>query len=49
MKEAKEMVKGSAKQKNKHRFYGNFMKRTGAKGYEEDMDWVLRHFFNQGI
>ena len=44
--EAKEMVKGSAKQKNKHRFYGNFMKRTGAKGYEEDMDWVLRHFFN---
>lgn len=32
--------------KNRHRFVGNFMKRTGAKGFEKDLDWVLGHYFN---
>ncbi len=32
--------------KNRHRFVGNFMKRTGAKGFEKDLDWVLSHYFN---
>ncbi len=44
--EAKELLKGSAKQKGRHRFFGNFLQRKGAKGYEQDMEWVLRHYFN---
>lgn len=44
--EAKELLKGSAKQKGRHRFFGNFLQRKGAKGYDQDMEWVLRHYFN---
>ena len=44
--EAKEIVNGSIKQKNRHRFYGNFMHRTGAEGFEQNMQWVLRHYVN---
>lgn len=44
--EAKELLKGSAKQKGRHRFFGNFLQRKGAQGYEQDMEWVLRHYFN---
>lgn len=46
LKEAKELVHGSVKQKNRHRFFGNFMQRKGAEGFETDLDWVLRHYFN---
>lgn len=35
------------KRSSRHRFWGNLMHRTGAKGYEsQDLDWVLRHYFN---
>lgn len=44
--EAKEMMKGSVKKKNRHRFFGNLMHRQGVKGYEQDLNWVLRHYFN---
>ncbi len=44
--EAKELVQGSVKQKNRHRFFGNFMQRKGVEGFETDLDWVLRHYFN---
>ena len=44
--EAKEMLDGMVKKKGRHRFFGNFMQRTGADGYEQEIEWVLRHYFN---
>ncbi|MBQ3451781.1 MAG: hypothetical protein IJG32_05925, partial [Selenomonadaceae bacterium] len=44
--EAKQIVDGAVKTKNRHRFLGQLLKRKGYKGYEQDMDWVLRHHFN---
>lgn len=44
--EAKEIVNGAVKTKNRHRFLGQLLQRKGYKGYEKDMDWVLRHHFN---
>jgi hypothetical protein len=32
--------------KARHRFFGNMMKRTGAKGFDEDVQWVLAHYLN---
>lgn len=46
LEEAKALMEGSARMKNRHRFFGNAMHRTGVKGYETDLDWVLRHYFN---
>jgi len=46
MTEAREMMQGKLKLKNRHRFYGNFIQRKGATGYEKDLGWVMRHFFN---
>ena len=45
--EAERLLDGSVKLKNRHRFLGSTMKRKGAKGYSEDMQWVLRHWANQ--
>ncbi len=44
--DAKALIEGSARMKNRHRFFGNAMHRTGVKGYETDLGWVLRHYFN---
>jgi hypothetical protein len=44
--EAKEVVKGSAKKKNRHRFFGHTLQRHGANGFEQDMRWALSHYFN---
>ena len=44
--EAKELVRGSARMKNRHRFFGNTLQRKGVEGYEQDLNWVLRHYFN---
>lgn len=44
--EAKEMLDGMVKKKGRHRFFGNFLRRTGADGYEQEIEWVLRHYFN---
>lgn len=27
-------------------FFGNFLQRKGVDGYEKNMDWALRHYFN---
>jgi predicted RNA methylase len=46
LEDAQGLMDGIAKMKNRSRFVGNFMERKGAKGYEQDLDWVLRHYFN---
>ena len=46
LKEAKEIVGGNARKKARHRFFGHTLQRKGAKGFEEDMQWGLRHYFN---
>ena len=46
LEDAKSLIEGSARMKNRHRFFGNTMHRTGVDGYETDLDWVLRHYFN---
>jgi len=47
--EAKEMLEGKVRLKGRHRFFGNAMHRTGVEGYETDLDWVLRHYFNSAV
>ena len=44
--EAKDMLDGAVRLKGRHRFFGNAMHRTGAAGFETDLDWALRHYFN---
>ena len=44
--EAKRLLDGSVRMKNRHRSLGNAMHRKGAKGFETDMEWVLSHYFN---
>jgi len=44
--EVKKFLADSVNKKNRHRFFGNLMHRKGVNGYEEDMDWVLSHYFN---
>ena len=46
LSEAKAIVDGAVKLKNRHRFLGQLLKRKGYEGYEKDMDWILRHHFN---
>ncbi|MCI6233219.1 MAG: glucosaminidase domain-containing protein [Selenomonas sp.] len=44
--EAKDMLDGAVRLKGRHRFFGNALHRTGAAGFETDLDWALRHYFN---
>ena len=44
--EAKDLLDGAVRLKGRHRFFGNAMHRTGAQGYETDLNWALRHYFN---
>ena len=44
--EAKDMLDGAVRLKGRHRFFGNALHRTGAEGFETDLDWALRHYFN---
>lgn len=44
--EAKDLLNGSVKMKNRHRFLGNLLHRKGVEGYETDLPWVLRHYVN---
>lgn len=32
--------------KGRHRHLGNLMKRKGAEGFEQDVQWALEHYFN---
>ena len=43
---AKDMLDGAVRLKGRHRFFGNALHRTGAAGFETDLDWALRHYFN---
>lgn len=44
--DAREWLNGKVHMKNRHRFVGNFLQRKGANGWEQDLDWVNRHYFN---
>ena len=44
--DAKEWLDGKVHMKSRHRFVGNFLQRKGANGWEQDLDWVNRHYFN---
>lgn len=46
MKEAREFLEDKVKTKNRHRFFGNFLQRKGALGFEGNIDWVLHHYLN---
>lgn len=46
LKDAKEIVNGAVHFKNRHRFFGHFKERKGAKGYSTDIQWILRHYTN---
>lgn len=41
--EAKELMQGIARKSNKHKFFGSFLHRKGAEGYEKDVAWVLKN------
>lgn len=44
--DARQFLNGKVGMKARHRFMGNFLQRKGAAGYEQDLDWVLTHYFN---
>ena len=39
-------MQGKIRLRGRHRYFGNFRQRKGAEGFEQDLDWVLRHYFN---
>ena len=46
--DAKDVLGDTVKMRSKHRYLGNlFRKRTGAAGFETDLDWVIGSYFNQ--
>lgn len=44
--DAQALLEGVARMKGRSRFVGNFMQRKGAQGWEKNLDWVNRHYFN---
>lgn len=45
--EAKKLLKDSnVHLKARHRYFGNMMNRTGAQGFDQNMQWALAHYFN---
>lgn len=48
LKEANQFLHDSAgvTKKGRHRFFGNAMHRTGAKGFDKDVQWALTHYLN---
>ena len=45
-KEAAELMEGLARRRGRSRFVGNFMERKGAPGWEKNLDYAHRHYFN---
>ena len=45
-KEAGDLLTNFARMKGRSRFVGNFLERKGAKGWEQDLAYVNRHYFN---
>ena len=46
IKQAQELLQGIARMKGRSRFVGNFLQRKGVPGWETNLDWVHRHYFN---
>lgn len=44
--EAKDLLSNVARLKGRSRFVGNFLHRKGVGGYEKNLQWVDRHYFN---
>ncbi|HAY21621.1 MAG TPA: hypothetical protein DCY27_05550, partial [Desulfobacterales bacterium] len=44
--EAEDLLAGVARMKGRSRFVGNFLQRKGSQGWEKNLDWVNRHYFN---
>lgn len=44
--DAQSLLEGVARMKGRSRFVGNFMQRKGVAGWEKNLDWVNRHYFN---
>ncbi len=44
--EAQEIMEAMVRRKGRTRFFGNLMERKGAPGWEQDLDWVDRRYFN---
>jgi diguanylate cyclase (GGDEF)-like protein len=44
--EAEGLLDGIIRRKGRSRFVGNFFQRKGVAGYEQDLDWIDRHYFN---
>lgn len=45
-KEAGDLLSNFARLKGRSRFIGNFLERKGAEGYEKNLAYVHRHYFN---
>jgi hypothetical protein len=46
LSDAQALLEGVARMKGRSRFVGNFLERKGAVGWEQNLDWVNRHYFN---
>jgi len=44
--DAAALLEGIVRMKGRSRFVGNFLHRKGTPGWEKDLDWVNRHYFN---
>jgi len=44
--DAQALLEGVARMKGRSRFVGNFLQRKGVQGWEKNLDWVNRHYFN---
>lgn len=44
--EATEIMDALARRKGRSRFFGNLLERKGVQGWEQDLDWVDRRYFN---
>jgi hypothetical protein len=44
--EAEQLLDNVIRRKGRSRFVGNFFERKGVKGFEKDLEWIDRHYFN---
>ncbi len=44
--EAVDIMGAMVRRKGRSRFFGNLLERKGVKGWEQDLDWVDRRYFN---
>ncbi len=44
--EAAEIMEAMVRRKGRSRFFGNLLERKGVQGWEQDLDWVDRRYFN---